>query len=40
MHMLTIGELADKTGVSAVAIRHYERFGLFPSSEAPVCSPL
>lgn len=32
MNMLTVGQLAKKAGVSAVAIRHYERSGLLPKA--------
>lgn len=32
MRYLTIGELASQTGVSKVAIRYYERFGLIPKA--------
>ena len=34
---LKIGEVADRVGVSAAAVRYYERIGVLPSASCSVC---
>ena len=35
---LTVGELADRTGVAPSALRYYEELGLITSRRTTICS--
>lgn len=37
---MTIGEVAERTGINASAIRYYERAGLLPEPELPFLNRL